>query len=156
MSSPDNPLLANVDAIIDKHGGEASSLIQVLLEVQREYHWVPAQALGRVAARLDLPMSQVRHVATFYKAFSLVPRGRHQVHVCTGSACHARGAAKVLDKVKEVTGVGPGETDVELKFSVESASCLGVCALGPVMEVDGETRGNLTPDRTAELLSSRE
>jgi NADH-quinone oxidoreductase subunit E len=155
MRAPEvpNPLVARVDAIVDKHGGEASSLIQVLLELQGEYRWLPAEALRRVSERLELPLSRIRHIATFYKSFSLVPKGRHEVHVCMGTACHVRGASRVLDKVQEVTGIVPGETDVELKFSLDTVSCLGVCALGPVMELDGETRGNLSPAKTAEALS---
>lgn len=141
-----------VDLIIERHGGEASSLIQVLLEIQNEYHWLPKAALHRVSERLDVPRSQVLHVATFYKVFSLVPKGRHEVHVCMGTACHVRGASRVLDKVKELTGIGPGETDLELKFSLETVNCLGCCALGPVLEIDGTTHGKITTANTADVL----
>ncbi len=81
-----------IDRIIDKHQGDASSLIQVLLEIQSEHHWLPKEALERVSERLGVPFTQVLHVATFYKAFSLVPKGRHEIHVCVGTACHVRGA----------------------------------------------------------------
>ncbi len=152
----DSALIARVDQIIDKHGSEPSSLIQVLLEIQSELRWLPRQALRRVGDRLRVPDSRIRHIATFYKAFSLVPKGRHEVHVCMGTACHVRGAARVLDKVKEMTGIGPGETDLALKFSLETVNCLGCCALGPVMEVDGKTHGKLSTAETVEVLSRYE
>jgi len=78
-----------IDQIIDKHQGEASSLIQILLDIQSENHWLPKEALDRVGERLDVPLSRIQHIATFYKAFSLVPKGRHEVHICVGTACHA-------------------------------------------------------------------
>ncbi len=149
-------LVTRVDAIVDAHGGDPSSLIQVLLEIQREYRWLPVRALQRISERLDVPLTRIRDIATFYKAFSPGPKGRHEVHVCVGTACHVRGASRILEKVKDVTHIGPGETDLELKFSVETVNCLGCCALGPVMDVDGKTRGNLTPAKTAEVLSGCE
>jgi NADH-quinone oxidoreductase subunit E len=146
--------MENIDRIIDRHHAEASSLIQVLLEIQRENHWLPREALERVGQRLDVPFSRIQHIATFYKAFSLVPKGRHEVHICMGTACHVRGAARVLDKVQDLTGIRPGETDLELKFSLETVNCLGCCALGPVMEIDGKTHGKISPAKTADVLKS--
>ncbi len=145
-----------IDAIIDRHGAEASSLIQVLLEVQREDAWVSADVLQRIAERLDVPPARIRHIATFYKAFSLVPKGRHQIHICMGTACHVRGAQRVLDKVQDATGIQPGETDLQLKFSLETVNCVGCCALGPVMEIDGKTHGKLSPADTADVLGDYE
>ena len=145
-----------VDQIIDEHRGEPSSLIQVLLEIQAESHWLPKEALDRISVRLEVPPSRVQHIATFYKAFSLVPKGRHRVHVCMGTACHVRGAPRVLEKVSMLTGIQPGETDLELKYSLETVNCLGCCALGPVMEIDGNTHGRLTTAETADVLSSYE
>ncbi|MGK2907521.1 MAG: NAD(P)H-dependent oxidoreductase subunit E, partial [Desulfuromonadales bacterium] len=103
--------IGTIDQIIDKHHGEASSLIQVLLEIQSENKWLPKAALARVSEKLDVPMSRIQHITTFYKTFSLVPKGRHEVHVCVGTACHVRGAERILDMVEEVTGVKSGETD---------------------------------------------
>ena len=144
--------LERVDGIIDKHGGAAGSLIQVLLEIQRELHWLPQAALARVGERLAVPLTRIQHIATFYKAFSLVPKGRHEVHVCMGTACHVRGAGRVLEKVENVTGIRPGETDLDLKFSLETVNCLGCCALGPVVEIDGRAHGNVKTADTADLL----
>jgi len=148
--------IERIDQIIDSHRGEASSLIQVLLEIQRENGWLPREALNRVRERLQVPINRIQHIVTFYKAFSLVPRGRHQVHICVGTACHVRGATRILDKVEEVTGIKAGETDLELKFSVETVGCVGCCALGPVLEVDGKTHGKITPTETAAVLKSYE
>ena len=148
--------LEKVDQIIDKHDCEASSLIQVLLDIQSENNWLPKEVLERVAERLDVPMTRIQHIATFYKAFSLVPKGRHKVHVCMGTACHVRGAQRLLDTLQETTGIKPGETDLDLKFSLETVNCLGCCALGPVLEIDGKTHGKMTPAQTIETLKSYE
>jgi NADH-quinone oxidoreductase subunit E len=145
-----------VDQIIDRHQAHASSLIQVLLEIQSENKWLPKEALARVSDRLQVPLARIQHIATFYKAFSLVPKGRHGIHVCMGTACHVRGAMRVLDSVKDLTGIKPGETDLELKFSLETVNCLGCCALGPVVEVDGKAHGKMAPGKTADVLKQYE
>ncbi len=145
-----------VEQIIDRHNGEASSLIQILLDIQSENNWLPKDALERVSERLQVPLARIQHIATFYKAFSLVPKGRHAVHVCLGTACHVRGATRVLDKVQELTGIKPGETDLDLKFSLETVNCLGCCALGPVVEIDGKTYGKMSTSETEEVLQSYE
>jgi NADH-quinone oxidoreductase subunit E len=145
-----------VDQIIAEHNGEASSLIQVLLDVQSENRWLPREALVRISERLQVPLSLVQHITTFYKAFSLVPKGRHQVHVCMGTACHVRGAPRLLDTVQDLTGIKPGETDIELKFSLETVNCLGCCALGPVIEIDGKTHGNVSTAQAQDVLKSYE
>jgi NADH-quinone oxidoreductase subunit E len=145
-----------IDQIIDKYQGEASSLIQVLLEIQSENRWLPKEALEKVAKKLNVPLNRIQHIVTFYKAFSLVPRGRHEVHVCTGTACHVRGAPRLLDSVQDLIGIRPGETDLDLKFSLETVNCLGCCALGPVMVVDGEYHGKMAPAKSEEVLKSYE
>lgn len=141
-----------VDQIIDKHKCEASSLIQILLEIQSENHWLPKEALEKVAERLQVPLTRIQHIATFYKAFSLVPKGRHEIHICMGTACHVRGASRVLDTVQDLTGIKPGETDLDLKYSLETVNCLGCCALGPVMEIDGKAHGKMAPAVIADVL----
>jgi NADH-quinone oxidoreductase subunit E len=143
-----------VDQIIDRHNCEASSLIQVLLDIQGANNWLPKEALDRVAERLQVPLTRIQHIATFYKAFSVVPKGRHGVHICLGTACHVRGASRILDTVQDVTGLNPGETDLDLKFSLETVNCLGCCALGPVMEVDGKVYGKMAPAKIADVLKN--
>lgn len=145
-----------VDQIIDSHQGEASSLIQILLEIQSENNWLPKEALNRISEKLQVPLSRIQHIATFYKAFSLVPKGRHEIHVCMGTACHVRGAARVLDTVQDLTGIKPGETDIDLKFSLETVNCIGCCALGPVMQIDGKTHGKVSAAETADVLEKYE
>jgi NADH-quinone oxidoreductase subunit E len=141
-----------VDQVIDAHGAEPSALIQIMLAIQSEQNWLPAEALDRVAERLAVPRARIQHIATFYKAFSLVPKGRHRVHVCMGTACHVRGAGRLLDTLSDLTGIGPGETDLELKFSLETVNCLGCCALGPVVEIDGRTHGKISVAKAGDVL----
>ena len=143
-----------IDQIINKHNADAGSLIQILLDIQSENNWLPHEALTRVSDQLDVSMSRIRHITTFYKTFSLVPRGRHEIHVCTGTACHVRGAERVLEAVEEVTGVKSGETDPDLNYSVETVGCIGCCALGPVVVVDGEYHGNIAPAEIEAVLKS--
>lgn len=129
---------SKTDEIVDKYRGDKSSLIQVLLELQRENRWLSEDVLKWVGRKLSVPQTQIYHVATFYKAFSLVPRGRHTVSVCLGTACQVRGAPRLLDKVTEALKIRPGETSRDMRFSLDTVNCLGCCALGPVMVVDGE------------------
>ena len=128
--------LAQIDQAVDRYGGDKSALIQILLDIQRENRWLPKDALMWVSQKLDVPLTQIYYVATFYKAFSLVPRGRHLVLVCLGTACHVRGAPRLLDKVTEALNIRPGQTSRDLRFSLDTVNCLGCCALGPVMVVD--------------------
>ena len=147
---------SKIDKIIAKYQGNAGSLIQVLLEIQSENRWLPKEALDKVSKKLKVPLNRIQHIVTFYKAFSLVPKGRHEVHVCTGTACHVRGAPRVLDRVQDLIGIRPGETDLDLKFSLETVNCLGCCALGPVIVVDGEYHGKMAPAKSEEVLKSYE
>ena len=145
-----------IEQIIDAHHGEASALIEILLDIQNEFHWLPGDALKRVGERLQIPLARIQHTATFYRAFSLVPKGRHEINICMGTACHVRGAPRVLEVVQQIVGIGPGETDAEMKFSLDTVNCLGCCAIGPVMEIDEEHLGKLVPAKTAELLKNYE
>ena len=147
---------SKIDKIIAKYQGDAGSLIQVLLEIQRENRWLSKEALEKVSEQLKVPLNRIQHIVTFYKAFSLVPRGRHEVHVCTGTACHVRGAPRLLDSVQDLIGIRPGETDMDLKFSLETVNCLGCCALGPVMVIDGEYHGKMAPAKSEEVLKNYE
>jgi NADH-quinone oxidoreductase subunit E len=141
-----------IDQIIDKYQGDASSLIQVLLEIQRENRWLPNEALNKVSKKLGVPLNQIQHVATFYKAFSLIPKGRHEVQVCLGTACHVRGGPRILDRVEEVLGIQAGQTTTDMEFTLETVNCLGCCALGPVMVVDGKYHGKIAPTKAEEVL----
>jgi NADH-quinone oxidoreductase subunit E len=141
-----------LDRIFEKHRGKPGSLIRVLIEIQHENRWLPKDVLVKVAEALDVPFSRVMQIATFYKTFSLRPKGRHEVHVCTGSSCHLRGGARLLETVQQVTGIKPGETDAESRFSLETGSCLGSCSIGPEIIVDGTHHGRMTPAKVEDVL----
>jgi len=142
----------NIDQLIDKYHSDASSLIEILLDIQCENRWLPKEALEKIGKRLGVPINRILQIGTFYKTFSLVPKGRHEIHVCTGTACHVRGAPRILDSVQGLTGIKPGETDLDLKFSLDTVNCVGCCALGPVMIVDGEFYGKMMPARSGDVL----
>jgi NADH-quinone oxidoreductase subunit E len=144
------------DKIIDKYPSDPSSLIQVLLEIQKENRWLPKEALEKVSKKLKVPLNRIQHIISFYKAFSVIPKGRHEIQVCTGTACHVRGATRVLDTVQDLTGIKAGETDEDLKFSLETVNCVGCCALGPVMIIDGEYHGNMAPADSEDVLKNYE
>ncbi len=141
-----------IDRIIEKHRGKPGSLIHALMEIQHEHRWLPKDVLRRVAEALNVPFSRVMQIATMYKTFSLTPKGRHEVHVCTGMSCHLRGAAKLLETVERLTGIKPGETGAESRFSLERGSCLGTCSLGPEIVVDGTHHGRMTPAKAEDVL----
>jgi len=143
---------AKLDAILGKYNNDGSSLVQVLLEIQRENRWLPGEVLETISEKLQVPLNRIQHIVTFYKAFSLVPKGRHEINVCTGTACHVRGAPRLLDSVQDAIGIGPGETDMHLRFSLETVNCVGCCALGPVMIIDGEYHGKMAPAQSEGVL----
>jgi len=147
---------AQIDAIIDKHNGEARALILILMDIQHHNRWLPKEALLRVSERLDVPLSRIQQIASFYKTFSLVPGGKHEIHVCTGTSCHLRGSQEVLDSIEELVGIRPGETSVDAKYSLETVNCIGCCSLGPVLEVDGKQHGRMVAEKTAAVLKNVE
>ncbi len=137
---------------MQKHG-EGASLISVLEEIQARYRYLPQDAMILVSERLGVPLSQIYSVATFYHAFSLVPRGRHEIRVCTGTACHVRGAPGVLSRLEDSLGIKPGETTSDWNYSLDTVYCLGACALGPIVVVDGEYSGQMNVRKVDELLA---
>jgi NADH-quinone oxidoreductase subunit E len=143
---------ATIDGILDRHERAPSSIIAILQDMQEEVNYLPEGALRYVADQLDIPASKVYSLATFYRAFSLEPRGKHQVLVCTGTACHVRGAVKVLDALERELGIQAGETDERLEFTLETVNCLGACALGPVVVADGEYYGEMNPAKVSRML----
>ena|ERR1035437_4629135 len=141
--------------IISKYEGKASALIQILVEIQHENHWIPQEVVEKVSQKLNVPLSQVQHIVTFHKSFSLTPEATHEIHVCDGTGCHVRGASRVVDAVQDVIGIGPGETDPELKFSLKTVTCLGCWSTGPVMVVDGEYHAKMTPAKAEDVLKDK-
>ena len=144
--------MKKVDFVVDQYGCNRDSLISILQDIQTEYRYLPEEVIRRVAKRLDLPLIQVYGVATFFKAFSLKPRGEHLVRVCLGTACHVRGAPAVLDEVKRQLGVETGDTTKDMKFTLETVNCLGACALGPIVVVDGNYQGKMRPGKVKGVL----
>jgi len=140
--------------IVDKYGTDKTNLIQILLEIQRENRWLPRDALQYISEKLDIPLSQVYRVATFYTAFSLIPQGRHGVCVCMGTACHVRGSPRLLDLVINTLHVTPGETTPDHKFTLSTVNCLGCCALGPVLQVDSEYHGNPSAEEVKKIVAA--
>ena len=144
-----------IEAIINKYSGNRDSLVSILQDIQSECRYLPEDALRVVARQLDIQLIQVYGVATFFKAFSLKPRGEHIVSVCLGTACHVRGAIAVLDEVKRKLGIEPRETTKDMQFSLETVNCLGACALGPIIVVDGEYHGQVGPGKVKKILKQQ-
>jgi NADH-quinone oxidoreductase subunit E len=142
-----------VDEIINRYHGDKEALIQILLDINTLNHWLPKTTLWWVSARLSVPLSRIYHIASFYKAFSLIPQGRHVIQVCLGTACQVRGAPRLLDMVMNALKILPGETDRDKKFTLTTVNCLGCCALGPVMLLDEDHYSNPTQDQIKSILS---
>ena len=135
--------LESVCAIIGRHGYQKASLIGILQDIQAEMNYLPRKALLQVSRSLDIPLTTVYEAATFYRAFSLQPRGKHTIHVCLGTACHVRGGHRVLDYLENRLEVKSGETTRDLSFTLESVNCLGACAMGPMLVVDKHYYGKI-------------
>ena len=143
-----------IESILDKYRRDSSQLVSMLQDIQAVHYWLPKEALIEVSEGLDIPLSRVYSVATFFKAFSLIPKGRHQVTICMGTACHVRGSPRILNRVRQLLDIEPGETTSDLKFSLDRVNCLGCCALGPIMVVDGEYNGCVGVGAVPKILES--
>ncbi|MHC1589689.1 MAG: NADH-quinone oxidoreductase subunit NuoE [Candidatus Hecatellaceae archaeon] len=141
-----------VNKVVEEYQYKGDMLIQILLKLQRGLGWLPMEALMEVSKQLNIPLGRVYRVATFYKAFSLAPRGRNLIRVCTGTSCMVRGAQMILDRLTSLLGIGPGETAPDLKFTLETVNCLGCCALGPVITINDTYYGNLTPASVTKII----
>ena len=141
-----------VEQIINRHQGDDGALMPVLQEVQEVLGYLPEEMLVKVAEGLELPLSRVWGVATFYGQFYLSPRGKNIIKVCQGTACHVRGSQRILDKIESVLGIQDGQTTPDLKFTLETVRCLGTCFLAPVMMVNRDYFGKLTLDRIEGIL----
>ena len=138
----------DINEIISKYSGLDGPLVQILLEINNKYRYLPRDVLEYLSFELDIPLSTIYRVATFYKAFSLELRGKYHIKVCLGTACHVRGARKIVDKIRTI--ISDAEKGL---FSLETVNCLGACALGPVMVVNEETHGNMTVENIDKTLS---
>jgi len=147
-------VIDRIDEIINKYINEEGVLIQLLLDIQREFNWIPKEAITRINERLKIPVTQIYRVASFYTALSLKPRGRHLIRVCLGTACYVRGSPRILDSVERKLEIKAGDTTSDGKFTLETVNCLGCCALGPVVEIDGQYHGRLSSANIGKMLSS--
>lgn len=130
------------------------NLLLSLQEVQREFGYLPEKNIREIAIKLDIPLIDVYSVATFYKSFSLKPRGRYHIKVCLGTACHVRGSSRIAREVEKRLGIGPGETSPDGEFSFETVMCLGCCAIGPVMVVNDKYYGKMTLAKIEKVLKT--
>jgi NADH-quinone oxidoreductase subunit E len=147
---------SDIDAAIDQYDSGSRALIPILLEVQAEHHYLPEDELRKVAAKMKVPLIQVFQVASFYKAFSLEPRGKHLVTVCMGTACHVRGAHQVMDRLETILDVKAGHTTADGEYTLEGVNCVGACALGPIVIIDGEYSGQVSAQKTDRLIKRLE
>ena len=141
-----------VDSIIESYKGHKELLIPLLQDIQAECNYLPRDVLTKLSEEMDIPLSHVFSVATFFRTFSLKPRGRHLITVCLGTACHVRGGARLLQKLERDLGIADGETTEGLEFTLESARCLGACALGPLIVIDSKYEGQMNADKLDRAL----
>ncbi len=145
--------LNKVDSVIDKHPAKRDALISILQDIQSEYNWLPREAIIEVSKKLNIPLIDVYGVATFFSQFSLKPRGKHIITVCLGTACHVRGGPRILDEFSRRLNIKAGETTEDMQFTLETVNCLGCCAIGPVVVIDGEYYGGMTSRKIDSLLA---
>jgi NADH:ubiquinone oxidoreductase subunit E len=135
---------------------DPENIIMILQDITARYNYLPEVALSYVAKNLNMPISHIFSVATFYKAFSLTPRGKYIINVCTGTACHVRGAEKIKETIEERLHIHEGETTEDFLFTLDTVRCLGCCALGPVIRVNEKSHGGLDRKKTANLIEQYE
>ena len=156
MSTEVEQIEEKVESILDNYQREEGMLVSMLQDIQAEYNYLPREALAQVSQGLDVALSQVYSVATFFKAFSLKPRGRHIINVCLGTACHVRGAVRILEEMERELGIKSGDTTEDLKYTLETVNCVGACALGPIVIIDGKYSGQMKNNKVKPLLGSYE
>lgn len=144
--------ITEVKKIIEDYDKKRTALISILQDIQERFRYLPESAICEVAKDLNMPLSEVYSVATFFRAFSLVPRGKHTCTVCVGTACHVRGAQRILDEFERRLNIKAGETTQDRQFSLESVACLGCCAIGPVVVVDKDYYGQMNSNRVDKLI----
>ncbi|MGB9614494.1 MAG: NADH-quinone oxidoreductase subunit NuoE [Fervidobacterium sp.] len=143
-----------VEKILEKYGRKKEMLIKILLEVQKEYRHIPREVVNYLGVALGISPAKIYGVATFYAQFSLKPKGEYTILICDGTACHMEGSMSLVKAIEEEVGIKPGEATHDLKFSLDKVGCLGACALAPVMVINGEVYGNLTPEKVREILKN--
>ena len=143
-----------VKDIIKKYGGDKTAMIAILQDVQEENRYLPKEALSSISKQMDVPLTRIYEIATFYNAFSLKQRGKNLIEVCAGTACHVQGAARLMDRMERDLAIKCGETTKDKMFSLEEVRCLGCCSLAPVVRISGNIHPNLTQDEIPKILKN--
>jgi len=144
--------LDQVDSIIEPYLGKKEMVIPILQKVQDHFGYLPRPAMEHVARRMRIPLSRLYGVTTFYAQFKLKPRGRNIIRVCKGTACHIQGSPKISERIEQILDVESGETTDDLRFTLEEVACIGCCALAPVIMINDDPHGRLTPDKVKDIL----
>ena len=146
-----------LDRIIEEDfGNDKENLIMILQAIQKRYNFLPRSALAYLASKINVPYSKIYGVATFYSTFSLEPRGRNIVSICLGTACHVRGAERVHERLEEKLGIRDGQTTGDNRYTLESVRCIGCCSLGPVVKINEDMHGRISPDEVSKILDPYE
>lgn len=143
---------SKIQEIIEKYGSDTHAVVAILQDIQEEFNYLPKDVLVRLSKELNIPLSRMLSVATFYRAFSLTPKGKYPINVCLGTACHVRGGARVMEKMERELGIKRGETTDDLNFSLDEVRCLGCCGLAPVMMVGKDVHGKLSESKVVPIL----
>ena len=143
-----------LQALLDRYKGRKTAIIGLLQDMAKQFGYLPEDALERVSAEMDIPLSRLYSLATFYSSFRLKPMGRHRVCVCVGTACHVKGASKIVEAVERDLGVKVGDTTPDGEFTLETVACLGACALAPLVVLDEDYHGKMDSRKAGRLLKS--
>ncbi len=146
--------LSKVDSLIEPYLGKKEMVIPALQKVQDHFGYLPRPAVERVSKKMRIPLSRIYGVATFYAQFKMKPRGRYIIRVCKGTACHIQGSPKIAERIEDILGIESGETTDDLRFTLEEVACIGACALAPVIMINDNPHGRLTPDKVKDILDS--
>ncbi len=136
----------------DQFNNDKENLIMILQAIQTEYNYLPRPALAYLSEKIEIPLSHIYGVATFYSTFSLEPRGKNIISICLGTACHVRGAGKVLDRIEDTLHVKNGKTTEDGQFTLESVRCIGCCSLGPVVKINEDVHGRIASEDLSQIL----
>ncbi|MBA1335648.1 MAG: Bifurcating [FeFe] hydrogenase, gamma subunit [Firmicutes bacterium] len=145
-------IFSYTSSILKEYPREQRFLLAILQDIQKQYNYLPREALTIIHEYLDIPMSKLYSMATFYKALSLKPKGKYVIKVCDGTACHIRGSSLIIDEIQKLLNISPGDTTEDGLFSLETVNCLGSCALAPVMVVNGKYFGKVTPKMVKKII----
>ncbi len=155
-SSPAEVDFMELDNIIEQYQNDQENLIMILQAIQRRYNYLPKPALTYLSAKIRIPLSRIYGVATFYSTFSLEPRGRNIISICLGTACHVRGANRIMDQIQDCLHVSDGKTTEDGRYTLESVRCIGCCSLGPVVKINEDMHGRIATDAVKAVLDQYE